>query len=94
MNLASINSTVPAETMIGTVLILLAVVVRGIRSSLKRLSQSRLTLQTESFVLDLQTPQHSSQLESQLHDQQGDDEHGRCNDDDGRIPSANQRLKW
>lgn len=93
MNLASINSIVPAETMIGTALILLVVLRKAILNSLKRLSKSRLTLETESFDLTLQTKQPSSQQESPQHELGGTDD-GTSNDDDGRIPSTGQRPKW
>ena len=93
VNLASMPSIVPAETTIGTVLILLVAVEEVIRRSLKRLSKSRLTLSTESFDLTLQTKQHSSQQESLQQDPGGKD-NGRSNDDNGRILDTNQRTKW
>jgi len=94
MNLASINSIVPAETMIGIVLILLAAVVKGIRSLSKRLSLSRLTLSTESSTLHLQIKPHSSQQELLQLEQPGDDENDRSTNDDGRIPSTDSGLKF
>jgi len=93
MNPASINSIVPAESMTVIVLILVGAVVKAIRSLSKRLSLSRLTLQTDSSTLHLQIKPHLSQLESQQLEQQGVDEHGNSNDDDGRIPSADKRPK-
>lgn len=93
MNLASMNSIVPADSTIGTVLILVVAVVEAIRRSLRRLSKSRLTLSTESFDLTLQTKQHSLQQELLPRDQGGQD-NGRSNDDDGRILDTNQRIKW
>lgn len=93
MNPASINSIVPAETMIGTALILLVVLRKAILNSLKRLSKSRLTLETESFDLTLQTKQHLSQQESPLHEEGGND-NGTSNNDDGRIFGTGERPKW
>jgi hypothetical protein len=93
VNLASISSIVPAETTIGTVLILLVAVEEVIRRSLKKLSKSRLTLSTESFDLTLQTKQLSSQQELPQQEQGGKD-NGRSNNDDGRILDTNQRIKW
>lgn len=93
MNPASINSIVPAETMIGTALILLVVLRKAILNSLRRLSKSRLTLETESFDLTLQTKQLSLQQESPLRDQGGNDD-GTSNNDNGRIPGPGERPKW
>jgi hypothetical protein len=94
MNLAEINSTVPAESMTVIVLILLGAAVKAIRNLSKRLSLSRLTLQTDSLTLNLQTQQHLSQQELQQLEQQGDDENGRCNNDDGGISPTNQRPQF
>ena len=94
MNLASINSIVPAETMIGIALILLAAAVKGIRHLSKRLSLSRLTLETESSTLHLQIKPHSSQQELLQQEQQGDDEYGRSENDDGRIPTTDKRPQF
>jgi len=94
MNLASINSTVPVESMTVIVLILVGAAVKAIRSLSKRLSLSRLTLQTDSSTLHLQIKPHSSQLELQQLEQPGVDENGKCNDDDGRIPSTDQRPQF
>ena len=93
MNHAEISSIVPAESMTVIVLILLAAVAKAIRSLSKRLSLSRLTLETDSSTLSLRIQPHSSQLELQLHEQQGVDEHGNSNDDNGGIPAASQRPK-
>jgi hypothetical protein len=93
MNPASINSTVPVETMIGTALILLVALRKVILNSLRRLSKSRLTLETESFDLTLQTKQHSSQQELPLLEQGGNDD-GTSNDDNGRISGTGERPKW
>ena len=93
MNPASINSIVPAESMTVIVLILVGAAVKAIRSLSKRLSLSRLTLQTDSSTLHLQIKPHSLQLESQQLEQPGDDENDRSTNDNGRIPSANQRPK-
>ena len=93
VSLALIHSIVPADSTIGTVLLLLVVAGEAIRRSLKRLSKSRLTLSTESFDLTLQTKQLSSQQELQLQDPGGTD-NGRSNDDNGRILDTNQRTKW
>lgn len=93
MNLASINSIVPAETMIGTALILLVVLRKAILNSLKRLSKSRLTLETDSFDLTLQTKHPSSQQEL-LQQEQGGIDDGRSNDDNGGISRTGERPKW
>jgi hypothetical protein len=93
MSPALTNLTVHAETMTAIALILLVALRKVILNSLKRLSRSRLTLETESFDLTLQTKQHSLQQELPLHDQGGND-NGRSNDDDGRIPSTGERPKW
>ena len=93
MNLASINSTVPAESMTVIVLILLGAAVKAIRHLSKRRFPSHLTLQTDSFDLHLQTKQLSSQQELLQQEQPGVDENGKCNDDNGGIPSANKRPK-
>ena len=94
MNLVLTNSTVPAESMTVIVLILLAAAAKGIRNLSKRLLKYRLTLQTESFDLHLQTKQHSSQQESLQHDQHGGDEGGRSENDDGRIPGSPERPQF
>ena len=94
MNPALMNSIVPVENMIGIVLILLVVLGRGIRNLSKRRFPSHLTLQTDSFDLHLQTKQHSLQQELLQQDQQGDDDHGRSNNDNGRIPEFTERIKW
>jgi len=94
MNHASINSIVHAESMTVIVLILVAAAVKGIRHLSKRLSLSRLTLQTDSSTLHLQIKPHSSQQELLQHEQQGDDENGRSTDDDGRIPAADPRTHF
>ena len=93
MNPALTNWTVHAETMTGLALILMAVLVKVIRNLSKRLSQSRLTLETESFVLHMQTPQDSLRQESPPLEQGGSD-NGNSNDDDGRISSTFERSKW
>ena len=94
MSDAWINSIVHAESMTVIVLILLAAAAKGIRHLSKRLSLSRLTLETESSTLHLQIQPHLSQQESQQQDQQGDDEHGNSNDDNGRIPSTSKRPEF
>ena len=94
MNLASINSTVPAESMTVIVLILLGAAVKAIRHLSKRHFPSHLTLQTDSFDLHLQTKQHLSQQELLQQEQQGDDEDGRSTDDDGRIPAVTERTHF
>ena len=93
MNPALTNLTAPAEITTGIVLILLAAAVKGMRNLFARLSRSRLTLETDSFALTLQTPQDSSQLESAPHDLGGNDD-GRSENDDGGISAAHQRSKW
>ena len=91
MNHAEISSIVPAESMTVIVLILLAAVAKAIRSLSKRLSLSRLTLETDSSTLSLQIQPHSSQQELLQQEQQGVDDHGNSNDDNGRIPSTSER---
>ena len=94
MNHASINSIVHAESMTVIVLILLAAAVKGIRHLSKRLSLSRLTLQTDSSTLHLQIKPHSLQQELQQQEPQGDDNDGNSNNDDGRIPSTLERPQF
>jgi len=94
MNPASINSIVPAENMTVIVLILVAAAAKGIRSLSKRLSLSRLTLQTDSSTLHLQIKPHSSQQELLQQEQPGVDENAKCDDDHGRIPSTDQRPQF
>ena len=94
MNHVLTNSIVPAESMIGIALILMAVAVKVIRSLSKRLSLSRLTLETDSSTLHLQIKPHSSQLESPQLEQPGVDENANSNNDDGRIPSTDQRPQF
>ena len=94
MNLASINSTAHAESMTVIVLILVVAARKVIQLLSKRHFPSHLTLQTDSFDLHLQTKQHLSQQELQQQEQQGDDEDGRSTDDDGRIPSTDQRPQF
>ena len=91
---AWINSIVHAESMTVIALILVGAAVKAIRNLSKRLSKSRLILETDSLTLNWQTQQHSSQQESQQHEQQGDDEDGRSDDDNGRIPPTNQRPQF
>ena len=93
VSLALIHSIVPADSTIGTVLLLLVVVGEVIRRSLKRLSKSRLTLSTESFDLTLQTKQLSSRQELPQQEPGGED-NGRSTNDNGRILDTNQRIKW
>jgi hypothetical protein len=94
MNHASINSIVGVESMTGIALIVVVVLVKGIRNLSKRLSKSQLILETDSLTLNWQTQHHSLRQESQPQEQQGDDENGRSDDDDGRIPSTNQRPQF
>ena len=93
-NHALTNLTAHAESMTVIALILLAAVVKAMRHWSKRLSQYRLTLQTESFNLQLQTKQHSLLQESLQQEQQGDDENGNGNDDDGGISSTLERTHF
>ena len=88
------NLTAHAESMTVIVLILAVAARKVIRLLSKRHFPSHLTLQTDSFDLHLQTKQHSLQQESQQQEQQGDDEDGRSTDDNGRIPSTNQRPEF
>ena len=94
MNHVLTNSTVPVENMIGIALILVAVAVKGIRILSKRLSQYRLTLQTESFDLTMQTKPHSLPQESLQLEQPGVDENDRSTNDNGRIPSTDKRPQF
>ena len=94
MNHVLTNSIAHAESMTVIVLILVGAAVKAIRHLLKRRFPSHLTLQTDSFDLHLQTKQHLSQQELQQQEQQGDDEDGRSTDDDGRIPSTDQRPQF
>lgn len=91
MNHALTNWTAHAESMTVTVLILLAAVAKGMQHLLKRLSKSRLTLQTDSFDLTLQTKQGLLLQESQQHPQQGDDKDGNSNNDDGGVHESPKR---
>ena len=93
MSPALTNLIVPVENMIGIALILTAVLVKAIRSLSKRLSLSRLTLETESSTLHLQIKPHSSPQELLQLEQPGDDENDRSTNDNGRIPSTDQRPK-
>ena len=94
MDDAWINSIVHAENTIVIVLIAVGVLAKAIRNLSKRLSKSHLILETDSLTLNWQTKQHLSQQESQQQEQQGDDEDGRSTDDNGRIPSVIERIKW
>lgn len=96
MNHALTNLTVPAETMTATALILLAVLAKAIQNLSKRLSKSRLTLETDSFALIMQTqqdlsPQESPPLELDL---SGGNDNGRSENEHGGIPPTSQRPKW
>ena len=95
MNHVLTNWTAHVESMIVIALILLAAAAKGIRHLSKRLSQYRLTLQTDSFDLRLQTKQHSSQQESLQQEQhEGDDGDGRSENDDGGVSGINQRPQF
>ena len=94
MSDAWINSIVHAESMTVIVLILVAAVVKAMRNWLRRLSLSRLTLETDSSTLHLQIQPHLSQQESQQHQQQGDDDYGNSDDDNGRIPTTPERPQF
>lgn len=91
MNHAWINSIVHAESMTVIVLILMAAAAKVMRNWLRRLSQSRLTLQTDSFALTLQTKPPLSLQESQQQQQHGGDEDGNSDNDDGRISQSSKR---
>ena len=93
MNHVWTNLTVHAETMTALVLILSVALAKAIRNLSKRLSQSRLTLETDSFVLHMQTPPDSLRQELPPLEQGGDD-NGRSENDNGGIPSAAKRPKW
>jgi hypothetical protein len=88
------NSTVHAESMTVIVLIVVGVLAKAMKNLSKRLSKSRLILETDSLTLNWQTQQHSLQQESQQQEQQGDDENGRSDDDNGRISPTNQRPQF
>ena len=92
MNHASINSIVDAESMTVTALILVGVLAKAIRNLSKRLSKSRLILETDSLTLNWQTQRPLSPQELQPQEQQGDDEDGRSDDDDGRIPATEMPM--
>lgn len=95
MSLASMNSTAPAEVMIATALILVAAAVRVMRNWLRRLSQSRLILQTDSFDLTLQTkPPSSLQGSQQQPQREGDDEDGNSNNDHRGVSEPHQRTHF
>jgi len=94
MNHALTNWIAHVEIMTGIVLIFVAALVKGIRNLSKRLSKSRLILETDSLTLNWQTQQPSLPQESQQQEQQGEDEDGRSNDDDGRIPPTDQRPQF
>ena len=94
MNHALTNSIVPAESMIAIALILMAAAVKAIRHLSKRLSLSRLTLQTDSSTLHLQIKPHLSQQELQQQEQQGDDNYGNSNNDDGGISTTPERPQF
>jgi len=94
MNHVLTNSTVPAESMTVIALILVGVLVKAMRILSKRLSKSRLILETDSLTLNWQTKQDSLPQESQRQEQQGDDDDDRSTDDNGRIPSTNQRPQF
>ena len=94
MNPVPTSLTAHAESMTVIVLILLVAARKVIRLLSKRHFPSHLTLQTDSFDLHLQTKQHLSQQELLQLEQQGDDNHGNSNDDNGRIPSTDQRPQF
>ena len=94
MNHALTNWIAHAESMTVIALILLAAAVKGIRHLSKRLSLSRLTLQTDSSTLHLQIKPHSLQQESLQQDQQGEDNNGNSNNDDGGIPTTFERPQF
>ena len=87
------NSIVPVEIMTETVLILVVALVEAMRRLSKRLFRSRLTLETESFALTMQTKPHSSPQELQQPEQGGPD-NGTSNNDARRISDVGQRPKW
>ena len=94
MNDVWINSIVHAESMTVIVLILLVALGKAIRNLSKRLSLSRLTLETGSSTLNLQIQPHLSQQELPPHEQQGDDDNGNSDDDNGRIPTTLERPQF
>ena len=94
MNHVLTNLTAHAESMTVTALILAVVLGKVIQHLSKRLSQYRLTLQTDSFDLRLQTKQHLSQQESLQQEQPGVDNYGNGDNDDGGIPPTTERPQF
>ena len=94
MNHVLTNLTAHVESMTVIVLILVGAVVKAMRILSKRLSKSRLILETDSLTLNWQTKQHSLQQELPQQEQRGDDEDGNSNDDDGRIPTTLERPQF
>ncbi len=87
MNHVLMNWTVHAETMTALALILLGVLAKVIQNLSKRLSKSRLTLETDSFALTMQTKQGLSRQESQPQELGGNDD-GRRDDVNRGIPGV------
>mgnify|MGYP006443661079 CR=1 FL=1 len=94
MNHVLTNLTAHVESMIVIVLILVGALAKAMRILSKRLSKSRLILETDSLTLNWQTKQHSLQQELPQQEQQGEDEDGNSNDDDGRIPTTLERTHF
>lgn len=94
MNHVLTNLTAHVETMTVIALILVGALAKAMRILSKRLSKSRLILETDSLTLNWQTKQHSLQQELPQQEQQGDDEDGNSNDDDGRIPATLERPQF
>ncbi len=85
MSHASMLSTVHVENMTVTALILMGVLAKAIPILSKRLSKSRLTLETDSFALTMQTKPDSLPQELPPHVQGGNDD-GRRDDVHRGIP--------
>ena len=94
MNHVLTNLTAHVESMIVIVLILVGALVKAMRILSKRLSRSRLILETDSLTLNWQTKQHSLPQELPQQEQQGDDKDGNSNNDNGRIPSTLERPQF
>jgi len=94
MNHVLTNLTAHVESMIVIVLILVGALAKAMRLLSKRLSKSRLILETDSLTLNWQTKQHSLPQELPQQEQQGDDKDGNSNNDNGRIPSTLERPQF
>nr|CRY97511.1 hypothetical protein [uncultured prokaryote] len=94
MNHVLTNLIAHVETMIVIALIILGALAKGMRILSKRLSKSRLILETDSLTLNWQAKQHSLPQELPQQEQQGDDEDGNSDNDNGRIPTTLERPQF